>query len=154
MLQQFDLAQGSLGQDLLAEDIGDLLDCHTISTCCILRGTASSDQYPSERLIVRVILPDNAVCALSQLFRHNIPLVHDEVLVEDLEGLSACQVRHCEGRSSFRFRGCSSASLQCNVVLSNQGDRVKREKRRSGCNRRFQVVVVPNKASWTPKERR
>ena len=30
VLQQLDLAQGALGQDLLAEDIGDLLDCNFI----------------------------------------------------------------------------------------------------------------------------
>ena len=31
VLQQLDLAQGALGQDLLAEDIGDLLDGYTFT---------------------------------------------------------------------------------------------------------------------------
>jgi hypothetical protein len=31
VLQQLDLAQGSLGQDLFAEDIGDLLDGDTLA---------------------------------------------------------------------------------------------------------------------------
>lgn len=30
MLQEFDLAQGALGQDFLAEDIGDFLDGNTL----------------------------------------------------------------------------------------------------------------------------
>jgi hypothetical protein len=30
VLQELDLAQGALGQDLLAEDIGDLLDGNTL----------------------------------------------------------------------------------------------------------------------------
>lgn len=31
MLEQLDLAQCTLGEDLLAEDIGNLLDCYAIT---------------------------------------------------------------------------------------------------------------------------
>lgn len=39
MLQELDLSQGSLGQDLLAEDIGDLLDGYSLA-CLMVRGRA------------------------------------------------------------------------------------------------------------------
>lgn len=41
MLQQLDLSQGPLGQDLLAEDIGDFLDGDTITGLGVGRGTES-----------------------------------------------------------------------------------------------------------------
>jgi hypothetical protein len=39
VLQQLDLAQGTLGQDLLAKDIGDLLDGDTLVGMVIDGGT-------------------------------------------------------------------------------------------------------------------
>jgi hypothetical protein len=39
-------------------------------------------------------LPDNTICALSQLFGHGVPLVDNEVLIEDLEDLAAAEVGH------------------------------------------------------------
>lgn len=75
MLQQLDLPQGALGQDLLAEDIGDLLDRDTLS-CLVVAGCT-----------------DNAIGALAQLFGDGIALVDDEVLVEDLEDLAALEGR-------------------------------------------------------------
>lgn len=40
-------------------------------------------------------IPDNAVCALAQLFCHRISLIDNEVLVEDLEDLTPLKtVRH------------------------------------------------------------
>lgn len=39
-------------------------------------------------------LPDNAISSLSKLFRNIVPLIHDEVLIEDLEDLAARHVRH------------------------------------------------------------
>ena len=39
-------------------------------------------------------LPDNTISSLSKLFRNIIPLIHDEVLIEDLEDLAARHVRH------------------------------------------------------------
>lgn len=38
MLQQLDLAQSALGEDLLAEDIGDLLDGHALVRLVVNRG--------------------------------------------------------------------------------------------------------------------
>lgn len=35
VLQQLDLAQGALGQDLLAEDIGDLLDSDALAALVV-----------------------------------------------------------------------------------------------------------------------
>jgi hypothetical protein len=34
-------------------------------------------------------VPDNAIGTLSQLFRHRVSLIDDEVLVKDLEDLAA-----------------------------------------------------------------
>jgi hypothetical protein len=39
VLQQLDLAQRALGQDLLAEDIGDLLDGHAFARLVVGRRT-------------------------------------------------------------------------------------------------------------------
>ena len=74
VLQQFDLAQGTLGQDLLAKHIGDLLDGHPFPRC-IVGGSA-----------------DDAVCALTQFFRDGVSFVDNEVLVEDFEDLAAGEV--------------------------------------------------------------
>ena len=38
MLQQFDLSQGALSQDLLAEDVGDLLDGDAFAGLSVLGG--------------------------------------------------------------------------------------------------------------------
>ena len=38
MLQQLDLAQGALGEDLFAEDIGDLLDGDALARLVVGRG--------------------------------------------------------------------------------------------------------------------
>ena len=42
MLQQLDLAQGALGQNLLAEDIGDLLDGDALARPVVGRGAVWS----------------------------------------------------------------------------------------------------------------
>lgn len=39
-------------------------------------------------------LPDNAISSLSKLFRNIVPLIHDEVLIEDLEDLAAGHICH------------------------------------------------------------
>jgi hypothetical protein len=39
-------------------------------------------------------LPNDTVCALSQLFGHSVSLIDNEVLVEDLEDLAATEVGH------------------------------------------------------------
>ena len=44
MLQQLDLAQGALGQNLLAEDIGDLLDGHTLVRLVIHGGAVGGKE--------------------------------------------------------------------------------------------------------------
>ena len=81
MLQQLYLPQRPLGQNLLAEDIGDFLYRDTLA-----------------RLVVRGCAYD-PVGALSELFGHGVALVDDEVLVEDFEYLAAlqCWVGHADG---------------------------------------------------------
>ena len=76
VLQKLDLAQRALGENLLAEDIGDLLDGDALAGA-----------------IVVVRRADDAVCALAQLFGDGVAFVNDEVLVEDLEHLAALQGR-------------------------------------------------------------
>lgn len=39
-------------------------------------------------------LPDNAVGPLAQLFCHIVPLVNDEVLIENLENFAPSEIRH------------------------------------------------------------
>jgi hypothetical protein len=73
VLQELNLSQRSLRQNLLAEDIRDLLDSNALARLVVGRRT------------------HNAVGALSQLFGHRVPLVDNEVLVEDFEDLTALQ---------------------------------------------------------------
>lgn len=84
MLQQFDLSQGPLGQNFLAEDIGDLLDGDALAGGIVRRSTISS----AAPVIFRACSPNNAVCALPQFFRHGVAIVHDKVLIEHLEHLA------------------------------------------------------------------
>lgn len=44
VLQELYLAQGPLGQNLLAEDIGDLLDSNTLVGLVVRGGTAKEEQ--------------------------------------------------------------------------------------------------------------
>lgn len=46
VLQKLDLAQGALGQDLFAEDIGDLLDGNAF-VCLIVHGSAICEKLRS-----------------------------------------------------------------------------------------------------------
>jgi len=95
MLKQLYLAQSTLGQDFFAEDIGNLLDrntflslgirCCTIVTRVISIFSTIDPNQPQESQGI----PDNTISTLSKLFRHSISLIDDEVLVEDLEDLSA-----------------------------------------------------------------
>lgn len=73
--KQLQLTQRTLGEDLLAEDVGELLDGHAFSRLVVGRGA------------------DNAIRALAHLFRDRVAFVDDEVLVEDLEDLAAVQRR-------------------------------------------------------------
>jgi hypothetical protein len=42
VLQQLDFAQGTLGQDLLAEDVGDLFDSHALARLVVGGGTVGT----------------------------------------------------------------------------------------------------------------
>jgi hypothetical protein len=87
VLQQLDLAQRALGEDLLAEDIGDLLDGYAFAGLVVggrTGGTLSASYLRAATC--RRVLPDNAVRALAQLLGHVVALVDDELLVEDLAG--------------------------------------------------------------------
>lgn len=47
VLQQFNLSQGSLGENLLAEDIGDFLDCYAFASLVVCCCTAITPVSPS-----------------------------------------------------------------------------------------------------------
>ena len=100
MLQKLDLSQGALGQDLLAEDIGDLLlnvsrsstldniipKCRCISSCPAGKKVVLISQvYLSN-------VPNDAISTLTQLFRTIVSLVDDEFLVEDLKDLATLKI--------------------------------------------------------------
>ena len=75
MLQQLYLTQGTFGQNLLAEDIGNFLDSDALASLVVGRST------------------DNTICSLAQLFGDGVSLVNDEILIEDFEDLAALQRR-------------------------------------------------------------
>lgn len=88
VLEQFDLAQGTLREDLLAEDIGDLFDSHALAGLVV--GCSTSWHLVSighEDRAGRVV-PHDAVSTLSELLGHIVALVDDELLVEHLAAVS------------------------------------------------------------------
>jgi hypothetical protein len=87
VLQQLDLAQRALGQNLLAKNIGDLLDGDAFCGMDVGRGAVGAVSLPLRSRLGKV--PDNAVGALAKLLGHIVALVDDEFLVEDLEDLAA-----------------------------------------------------------------
>lgn len=116
MLEELDLAQGALGENLLAEYIGDLLNGDTLVClvvycgAVVLRrgnvsskrvvstmsqgGVASKSEVSEEKNVRRgrgggVPAPDNAVGTLAKLLRYGVSLVDNEILVEHLEHLAS-----------------------------------------------------------------
>jgi hypothetical protein len=83
MLQQLDLAQGTLGQNLLGEDIGNFLDRDAFSSLVVACGA------------------HDTVRALTQLFCDGVALIDNEILVEDLEDLAAGKRRVTHGGRFF-----------------------------------------------------
>lgn len=97
MLQQLYLSQRTLGQDLLAEDIGDLLDRNPFLSLRIRSRTAISARQqmdPEKRSRNELSIPDNSISSLAKLLGHRVSLIDNEVLVEHLEHLSSLEVRH------------------------------------------------------------
>ena len=92
VLEELDLSQGTLRENLLAENIGDFLDGHAIA--CLAIGGRAVQVLGSEHALEPMYIPDNTVCTLSELFRHSVSVVDDEVLVKDLEDLAACEITH------------------------------------------------------------
>lgn len=92
MLKQLYFSEGTLGQNLLAKDIGDLLDGDALASLPVVC-SASAVSVISIHCCSRCI-PNNAICTLAELFRHSVFLIDNEVLVEDLEDLPACEVCH------------------------------------------------------------
>lgn len=100
MLEELDLTQCSLGQNLLAEYIGDLLDSDALVGLVVHSGTSIVEsrtvspnpiwwsKNAQQRNAGHDNLPDNTIGALAQLFGDRVALVNDKVLVEDLEGLA------------------------------------------------------------------
>lgn len=71
VLQQLDLPERPLGEDLLAEDIGDLLDRYTLAVGLVGRSTAQDRQrsvpVSGKAQIGRLPShsPNNSICALA-----------------------------------------------------------------------------------------
>lgn len=131
VLQQLDLSQRSLGENLLAEDIGDLLDCYAFAgliVCCRTASHPSVTTHLSRTALWRgpnehdrllrfddmdglrmhsVDSPHNSVCSLAELFRHIIALIDNEILIEYLEDLSALQVCHILPRCGSSLPICT-----------------------------------------------
>ena len=50
-------------------------------------------------------LPDDTIGALSQFLGHSVPLIHNELLVKDLEHLAALKIAHVgHARASDEIR--------------------------------------------------
>lgn len=92
VLQKLDLSQGSLRQDLFAEDICNLLDRNSLSRLGIGRSTVAVSHKQSPNATSNS--PDYSVCTLAKLFCNCVFLVYDEVLVEHLKDLSAAEITH------------------------------------------------------------
>ena len=105
VLEQLDLAQCTLREDLLAEDIGHLLDSDPFPGVDV-RCSADPSHFSAERCMRRRgsgrrdqtrHVPDDAIGTLPQLLGHVISLIHSKVLVEDLEDLATLRIRHGRG---------------------------------------------------------
>lgn len=132
VLQQLDLAQGALGEDLFAEDIGDLLDGYALAGLVV--GSSAVDttisMWPCSLQTPRS-LPDNAIGALSQLLCHVVPLVDNEFLVEDLEDLAVREVGHGGGCGSC---GCCLWLLLLLLMRRGRGTLRGGGRGSSGCS--------------------
>ena len=102
VLQQLDLAKGSLGQNLLAKNIGDLLDGDALVGLVVHGGTIDMAHQCQLRIhivggrrsaatkkLARQDIPHDSVCALSQLLGDGVSFVDDKVLVENLKDLAS-----------------------------------------------------------------
>ena len=105
VLEELDLTQSALGQDLLAEYIGHLLDRDALVALVVDSGAIRSHEeslvgglpmHMSPAARGTTHSPHDSVGSLAQLFGHGVALIHDEVLVEDLEDLSTLQIRHLD----------------------------------------------------------
>ena len=92
MLQELDLSKSSFCQDLLAKDVCHLLDGDPFPSLTVRGSTATLSTL--QWLLVPANIPHNAICALSKLFRHRVPLVDNKILVEDFKDLAAAHVGH------------------------------------------------------------
>ncbi|KAJ4983462.1 hypothetical protein SVAN01_11025 [Stagonosporopsis vannaccii] len=129
VLQQLDLAQGALGQDLLAEDIGDLLDGNALAGLvvgCGAAGPSACAQQSTHTQARARSLPDYAVGALAQLLGDIVALVDDKLLVEDLEDLAVREVRH-GGRAAAALARAGGG-----VAVRRRGERAAGDRRAGG----------------------
>ena len=104
MLKQLDLSQGPLGQDLFAENIGDLFNGNTFAGHAVCGGAVIwSDEGRDVDMVCAggtgplsalKHVPDDAVCSLTQFLGHIVPFIDGEVLVEDFEDSAALHVCH------------------------------------------------------------
>lgn len=102
VLEEFDLSQGTLGQDLLAEDICDFLDGNTFASLTVGRCTV----IPSAVIwtAAPTNVPDNTICTLAELFCNSVSLINNEILVEHLKHLAAGEITHVGLYSDYSDR--------------------------------------------------
>ncbi len=91
VLQQLDLPQRALGQNLLAKNIGDLLDGNAFGGLHVGGSAVGAVSLPPTQVEMarRRGLPNDAVRTLTKLLGHIVAFVNYEFLVEDIEDLAA-----------------------------------------------------------------
>jgi hypothetical protein len=93
---------------LLVAALCGLSACCTVRCWAVLRCSA-----------VRVLFsPDNAVGALAQFLGHVVALVHNKLLVEDLEDLAVREVRHGGGGRKCAGCACCVRARACLFVVA------------------------------------
>jgi hypothetical protein len=102
MLQQLYLSQRTLRQNLLAENIGDLLNRNSLLGLGIRSRAGRQELVGAQQNNTgKEHIPNNSISTLTKLLRHRISIIDNEVLVENLEHLSAYEVCHDVGMYVF-----------------------------------------------------
>jgi hypothetical protein len=129
VLQELDLTQRSLREDLLAEHICDLFDRYSLASLPI--GSCTSVTSAGLRGSLHGSLPDDAICALSQLFCDGISLVNNEVLIEHFKYFAPSEVSHlgCRLQGTSIMEQRRYRSQVGNIVVRGKS---RRELRRYG----------------------
>lgn len=101
VLQEFNLAQGALGENLFAKDIRHLFNGDPC-VCLVVKGGTRREKRGAGKLLQSVMLgrgaidaprvkslPDDAIGTLAEFLGHGVSLIDDKVLVKRLEDLAS-----------------------------------------------------------------